>query len=173
MEIPVLPDFKKSEKTIKKRNGIMKTIVIKSRIFALAAVLAGIMTFTSCEEHRINESRLPEAAQAFIAQYFVGETVVYAEKERDDRRVTYNVLLSDGTDLDFNENGEWTSVDCNLSPVPDGIVPQGIIAYLALSGQGDTRVFKIEKVMGGYEITVVSGRELLFDADGNFVREER
>lgn len=151
----------------------MKAIGLKSRIVALVAALAGIMTFTSCEEHRINESKLPGAAQAFIAQYFVGETVEYAEKERDDRRVTYYVRLSDGTELDFNENGEWTSVDCNLSPVPEGIVPQAIITYLAGPGQGDTRVFKIEKVMGGYEITVASGRELLFDADGNFVREER
>lgn len=151
----------------------MKTIVLKNRFAALAAVLAGIMALTSCEEHRINESRLPDAAQEFISQYFSGESVVYAEKDRDDRVVSYNVRLSDGTEIEFDEDGVWTSVDCQLSQVPDGIVPSQILSHLQTYVPGGAKVFSIEKKWGGYEIGIQDGRDLIYDADGQFVREDR
>lgn len=151
----------------------MKTIVLKNGFAALAAALAGIMALTSCEEHRINESRLPDAAQEFISQYFSGESVVYAEKDRDDRVVSYNVRLSDGTEIEFDEDGVWTSVDCQLSQVPDGIVPAQILSHLQTYVPGGTKVFSIEKKWGGYEIGIQDGRDLIYDADGQFVREDR
>ena len=106
----------------------MKTIVLKNRFAALAAALAGIMALTSCEEHRINESRLPDAAQEFISQ---------------------------------------------LSQVPDGIVPAQILSHLQTYVPGGTKVFSIEKKWGGYEIGIQDGRDLIYDADGQFVREDR
>lgn len=151
----------------------MKTIVLKNRFAALAAVLAGIMALTSCEEHRINESRLPDSAQEFISQYFSGESVVYAEKDRDDRTVSYSVHLSDGTEIDFDEDGVWTSVDCNFSPIPSGIVPEPIYTHLGTYVPGGAEIFKVEKMWGGYEITIKDGRELIYDAEGVFVREDR
>lgn len=158
--------------------GIKKTkvmiAVLKKKITAALAVMAGIFALAGCdEERRINSDRLPEEARAFISQYFPGKDIIYAEKDRDDRTVSYTVRLSDGAEIDFDEDGGWTSVDCNLSPIPEGIVPQAIYDHLETYVPGGTDIFKAERMWGGYEITIRDGRDLIYDADGAFVREDR
>ena len=41
-------------------------------------------------------------------------------------RPKYEAWLSDGAELEFDEQGEWTSVDCKFSALPDGILPESI-----------------------------------------------
>ena len=148
--------------------------VLKKKITAALAVMAGIFALAGCdEERRIDSDRLPEEARAFISQYFPGKDIIYAEKDRDDRTVSYTVRLSDGAEIDFDEDGGWTSVDCNLSPIPEGIVPQAIYDHLESYVPGGTDIFKAERMWGGYEITIRDGRDLIYDADGAFVREDR
>ena len=151
----------------------MKTVLRK--VLFMMAVAAGMLAvLTGCDdEKKIKTKDLPGAAREFITQYFPGLNVLHAEKDRDDRAVTYNVRLSDGTEIEFDESGEWISVDCNLSPVPDGIVPDAVHTHLASYVPGGTRIFKIEKVWGGYEIEIQDVRDLIYDAEGNFVREDR
>ena len=64
-------------------------------------------------------------------------------------------------------------MDCQLSQVPDGIVPAQILSHLQTYVPGGTKVFSIEKKWGGYEIGIQDGRDLIYDADGQFVREDR
>lgn len=151
----------------------MITVLRKS--FLTVAAMAGMLAvFAGCDDEKeIKAKDLPGAAREFIAQYFPEESVLYAEKDRDDKTVTYNVRLSDGTEIEFDESGVWTSVDCNLSPVPDGIVPDAILTHLESYVPGGTQIFKIEKMWGGYEIEIRDGRDLIYDAEGNFVREDR
>lgn len=79
----------------------------------IALMMAGMQ---SCENNtnfgNISPNKLPNAAKSFIEQYFADQTIVAAEKEMDDGQIVYEVTLSDGTELDFDENGEWTDVDC-------------------------------------------------------------
>ena len=148
--------------------------VLKRKVLGLMAVLSGLMVLAGCDEDReIKSDRLPDAAKSFISQYFPAESILYAEKDRDDRTVSYSVRLSDGTEIDFDEDGVWTSVDCNFSPVPSGIVPEPIYTHLGAYVPGGTEIFKVEKMWGGYEITIKDGRELIYDAEGVFVREDR
>lgn len=148
----------------------MKTL-LKKTVFALTALVAVSLTVTGCEdEHKIKAEKLPEAARTFISQYFSGLDIVTAYKDRDDGVISYDVRLSDGTEIDFDEAGTWTSVDCNLSPVPDGIVPEPILTHLGTYVEGGTQVFKIERILGGYEVKIADGRELIYGSDGTFVR---
>ena len=151
----------------------MITVLRKS--FLTVAAMAGMLAvFAGCDDEKeIKAKDLPGAAREFIAQYFPEESVLYAEKDRDDKTVTYNVRLSDGTEVEFDESGEWISVDCNLSPVPAGIVPAAIYTHLESYVPEGTQIFKIEKMWGGYEIEIRDGRDLIYDAEGNFVREDR
>lgn len=148
----------------------MKTL-LKKTVFALTALVAVSLTLTGCEdEHKIKAEKLPEATRTFISQYFSGLDIVTAYKDRDDGVISYDVRLSDGTEIDFDEAGTWTSVDCNLSPVPDGIVPEPILTHLGTYVEGGTQVFKIERILGGYEVKIADGRELIYGSDGTFVR---
>ena len=78
--------------------------VLKRKVLGLMAVLSGLMVLAGCDEDReIKSDRLPDAAKSFISQYFPAESILYAEKDRDDRTVSYSVRLSDGTEIDFDE----------------------------------------------------------------------
>ena len=103
---------------------------MKKFIAFIGAMVAGLLVFQSCEEHKISPDKLPEAAKTFISQFFPGTTVTFAEKEKDDGVVKYNVRLSDGTEIDFDKSGAWTSVDCEFSVLPDGILPAPISEYI-------------------------------------------
>ena len=147
--------------------------VLKKKIMLFVAFLAGAAALTGCDDERkIRESQLPDVARDFISRYFQDEKILYAEKDRDDRVITYNVRLSDGSEIEFDESGIWLSVDCKFSPVPDGIVPAAILSHLETYVPGGTEIFKIEKEWGGYEVEISNGRDLVYDGDGNFVREQ-
>lgn len=67
--------------------------------------------------------------------------------------------------------GEWTSVDCKFSVMPDGIIPANIAADIA-KRYPNQKPYKIEKELGGYEIDI-SGYELYYNKAGVFIRFEQ
>lgn len=48
-----------------------------------------------------------------------------------------------------------------------------IAADIAARYPGAPAPYKVERAMGGYEISIGSGVELIYSAAGTFVREER
>lgn len=146
---------------------------MKKYIMILAAAIAGIAVLSGCEEVKIKESKLPDAAQTFIRQYFPDKEVVFAEKERDNGTTQYNVRLGDGTEIDFDADGNWTGVDCEYSLLPDGILPAAIGEYIA-ANYPDAKAYKVEKEYGNYEVGITTGGlALVFNADGQFIRESK
>lgn len=92
--------------------------------------------------------------------------------KRDDGRKEYRAELSNGTEIVFDAQGLWLEVDCKFSLLPDGIVPTEIVEDLA-GRYPDAGIYKIERAMGGYEISISNGLELIYSADGTFIRVER
>lgn len=144
----------------------------------ITAIAASLAVLQSCEERTIKFEKLPAQAQAFIQQYFPTSDVILAEMEKDDGKKEYKVKLGNGTELDFNADGEWTSVDCEFSILPDGILLPAMSEYISTNFP-EGKVYKIEKELGGYEvgITMTAGAagatpdiELVFDTAGNFIR---
>lgn len=136
------------------------------------AVLMGVMTLTSCNDEKdIDFSGLPATAQAFIKQYFPGTEVTRAVRDKDHGTKDYEVTLSDGTELDFDESGTWTKVDCHFSNLPAGILLPTIATHIETT-YPDAVAYKVEKELGGYEVSINSGKELIYTGDGTFVREE-
>ncbi len=92
------------------------------------------------------------------------------EKEKDNGFWEYEVLLSDGSKVEFNEKGEWTSVECKYSEIPVGIIPT-VIAEDIAKKYPDLKPYKIEKEVGGYEIDI-PGYNLYYSYNGIFIRAE-
>ena len=92
------------------------------------------------------------------------------EKEKDNGFWEYEVLLSDGSKVEFNEKGEWTSVECKYSEMPVGIIPT-VIAEDIAKKYPDLKPYKIEKEVGGYEIDI-PGYDLYYSYAGMFIRAE-
>lgn len=90
----------------------MKQVLIKTWL-----LLFVILTVVSCDkdEKEIGYDALPQKAQQFIAQYFPMAECSRIVRDKDDGTTEYEAWLSDGTELDFDKQGDWTSVDCKFS----------------------------------------------------------
>ena len=142
-----------------------------TNLAVLATMFAGLLALSGCEEMRIPYGKLPSKAKAFIETFFPNESCIYAERERDDGRKEYKAELSNGTEIEFYESGDWKKVDCKYSLLPEGIVPQAIVDDLAVRYPG-AGIYKAERERGGYEISIGNGLELIYSADGTFIRED-
>ena len=83
------------------------------------------------KEVKINENRLPETARTFIRQNFPHTTILSAEKEKEDGVKQYNVRLVDGTEIEFDAKGNWKSIECEFSVLPEAALLPTISEYIA------------------------------------------
>ena len=123
----------------------------------MLAMCALVFTFAACDDEKsISFGRLPDNAQAFIETYFPGVGVTSVIREKDDGRTTYDVLLDDGTDIEFDSKGEWTSLDSFFSPLPTGFLPSAIPAKVEELHPG-ADIHGVDKEVGGYQVEVLDG----------------
>ena len=140
----------------------MKTYTkILAAIFLAAALI-------SCSDKLVPADQLPAAAHSFIQQYFPGIPISYVKKDAG-LKTGFEVVLTDGIEIDFDGKGEWDSVDCRRSAVPEALVPAAIGGYVQTNFTGQM-IVKIDKELYGYEIELGSGLDLKFDSSGKLIR---
>ncbi|MBO5298379.1 MAG: PepSY-like domain-containing protein [Candidatus Homeothermus sp.] len=117
----------------------------------------------------IGKNELPAAVTSFVSTYFPSQEINVSQKDNDG----YEVMLSDGTMIDFNLSGEWVDVDAPVGKtIPSGFYPAAIDSYIAANVNG-TGINEISKEPVGYDVELVSGVELIFDTDGGFIGYDR
>jgi hypothetical protein len=136
------------------------------KIFALLvlALSIGSAHAFSGNDKVINKNQLPAQAQSFINEYFAGAKISYAKLETDFLVNSYEVMLADGTKLEFASNGNWEDVDCRYGEVPSAIIPQPIKEYVKSNYSGE-KILKIERERNRYELKLSNRLELVFDQD--------
>lgn len=113
--------------------------------------------------------QLPQAAKDFVSTYYNGVAISRVEKDIDVNGVEYEVYFANGGDVTFNAQGEWIDVDAPAGQtVPDAIVPVAITEYVMANYPG-AGINEISKTATGYDVDLVNGVDLIFDANGNFV----
>jgi uncharacterized protein YxeA len=138
------------------------------KILAIVATL--VLTMTACADRRqlVQYSELPAQAQSFIQKYFNKTDVSYIERDLDGMVYEYNVYLQNGTEIEFNHQGAFQSIDCQRSAVPEGIVPELIASFVALHHPNQMIVeYKVE--YRRLKVGLSNDWELEFDLDGNFL----
>ncbi len=137
----------------------------------LILILTTILTITgiiSCKDSIITADRLPDAARSFINEYFAENTISYIKKDRGLANISYEVVLQDGTEIEFDKSGNWDSIDCKRNAVPAGLVPDAISEYVQVNFPGQL-IAKIDREAFGYEIELSSDLELKFDKNGKML----
>lgn len=137
----------------------------------LILILTTILTITgiiSCKDSIITADRLPDAARSFINEYFAENTISYIKKDRGLANISYEVVLQDGTEIEFDKSGNWDSIDCKRNAVPAGLVPDAISEYVQVNFSGQLIVI-IDREAFGYEIELSSDLELKFDKNGKML----
>ena len=73
------------------------------------------------------------------------------------------VVYTDRTQVDFENNGEWSSVERRYEAVPAAIVPEQIRNYLAGSSYPNAYITKIDRDKYAWEVELSNGLEIKFD----------
>ena len=135
---------------------------MKKLFLTLSVFFAAIGVACADVDRPIEVDKLPDAAQKFLKQYFAGESVSLAKVDVEMVSKEYEVMLADGTRVDFNNSGEWIDVDCKFKVVPEGIVPRQIVDYVAKT-YPDVKILRIERDRHTYEVSLSNRLELTFD----------
>ena len=139
----------------------MKKVIVS----ALCAVFSmGMYAQTST-------SNLPGSAQNFINQHFSSISVDKVDENsnwqiwEDDK---YEVKLSNGVELDFDESGNIVEIDSqNNEAIPMAALPSNIRTYIQ-SNHANAQVIGWEKQDKEQEVELADGTEIEFDVEGNF-----
>ena len=143
------------------RKKLFPRLTLAVAVCTLFSVCA-ILTVSADSNTPITIQQLPATAQTFLKTHFKNKKVLLVTKERDFTKVTYDVTCSDGTKMEFNNNGQWNEVDCRRSAVPAAIVPQTIATFVT-AHYPDTHICKIESDHKEYEVKLANKLELKFD----------
>ena len=142
---------------------------MKKILFALVAIFTlGVSNVSADNDKLVSKSELPAKTQQFLDQYFANVKITYAKLERDLFDRSYEVVLADGTKLEFTPQGDWKDVDCRYEEVPAAIVPQPIKEYVS-SNYPNEKILKIERDRGYYELKLSNRYELTFNKDYKIV----
>ena len=100
-----------------------------------------------------------------------GKKVTLVKKDVEANFVNFDVVLNDGTKLEFDNNGQWTEVDCKPSTVPAAVVPAAIAKYVKAQ-YPNVRIVQIERDSRGYEIDLSNGLDISFDKQFNVIKTD-
>ncbi|MED9888214.1 MAG: PepSY-like domain-containing protein, partial [Segatella copri] len=74
----------------------------------------------------------------------------------------YDVVLQNGTKLEFDKKGNLTEIDCKQGKVPVKLIPQAIRNYL-MENYPAQAVKKLEMNKNEYEVELANGLDLTFN----------
>jgi hypothetical protein len=116
----------------------------------------------------ISVNELPQKAQKFLKEHFGGREVSFAKVDPEMLTKEYEVVLTDGTKMEFLADGEWKSVDCRYGSVPAAIIPKQIKHYLE-KNYPQAVVLGIDYERKQYEVRLNNHLELTFDKNFRLV----
>ena len=143
---------------------------MKKVLVLLLMVMAGSVIAVSAKDKVTRDSNvLPVQAKEIIKKNFKANVHHIEIEEKFMRGKEYEVVLNDGTQIDFDDKGNWTSVDCGNNSVPDYFILKTIKNYVSKNYSGK-KIVEVEKKSDKYEIQLSNDIELEFDRAGNFLR---
>ena len=136
--------------------------ILRILMIAICCMVSCNMVANAGNDKPISVNALPAKAQTLLSQHFNGQKVMLATIETGVINKTYDVVLQNGTKLEFDKKGNLTEIDCKQATVPDQLIPQAIKNYLMANYAGQA-VKKIEMNKNEYEVELANGLDLTFN----------
>ena len=152
---------------MKKVKALSDEVVRIVAVLLMAVVAVGMYAFPF-DKYSLDRDDLPEPAREFLTTYFPKAKVSMIKVDKHLLKKTdYDVKLVNGTKIEFNNKGNWTSVDCKKREVPEGIIIKPIRNYVAKKYSG-RKIVSIVKKATAFEVGLDDGVRLMFDRLGIF-----
>ena len=136
--------------------------IIRVLMIAICCMMSCNMAANAGNGKPISVDALPAKAQTLLNNHFNGQKVMLATIESGVVSRSYDVVLKNGTKLEFDKRGNLTEIDCKQGIVPDQLIPQAINHYLKENYEGQS-VRKIEINRKEYEVELMNGLDLTFN----------
>lgn len=144
----------------------MKTIFKTLAVVALLTTSMG----ANAQDKLIDLGQLPKQAQNFIKTYSSKLSVAYVKLEDElFSKKSYEVKMNDGSEFEFDKNGEWKEIDMKRKRIPLSLIPQAIKEYVEKSFPKNN-IVKLSRSSSKYEIELSNGLDLVFNSKGKFLR---
>ena len=134
----------------------------KSMAIVICCAMAVFMPANADNNKPIEVTELPAKAQTVLSQHFNDQKVAFATIESGIISKNYDVVLQNGTKIEFDKKGNVTEIDCKQGAVPEKLIPQAIHTYLQENHSGQT-VRKIEFNKNEYELELSNGIDITFN----------
>ena len=131
-------------------------------MIAICCMVSCNMAANAGNDKPISVNALPAKAQTLLNNHFNGQKVMLATIESGVVSRSYDVVLQNGTKLEFDKKGNLTEIDCKQGIVPVELIPQAITNYLKDNYAGQS-VKKIEINKNEYEVELTNGLDLTFN----------
>ncbi|NGM66955.1 PepSY-like domain-containing protein [Sphingobacterium sp. SGR-19] len=144
----------------------MKTLL---KITGIALLLFAV-TSASAQDKVISFAKLPAKAQTFVKKHFSEKNVVTVKMDTEYLiKKEYEVILKNGSKIEFDNDGEWEKVEMKETAVPAQLVPATISQYIHKSFP-NTFVKEVKRGKNGYQVEISNGLDLEFSKQGEFIR---
>ena len=104
--------------------------ILRILMIAICCMVSCNMVANAGNDKPISVNALPAKAQTLLSQHFNGQKVMLATIESGVVSRSYDVVLQNGTKLEFDKKGNLTEIDCKQATVPAKLIPQAIRNYL-------------------------------------------
>lgn len=129
----------------------------------LAALLAAAPL---CADYIVSPNDLPQNLKDFLAQNFSAQIGLI---QRD--KNTYDIYLSDGTEIESYLDGTWKEIEAQLTPLSFSILPQNIATILQAEYPNASLV-EVKRKMTYYKIKLSNNMEISIDLNGMILKRE-
>lgn len=151
---------------------------MKSLLFKMVLILGVIFSMTSCDkdEERIPNENLPSVSRTFVNEFFGSAKINSVIKDKEGaNRFVYEVKLDNGVDIKFDEAGNWLELearnDREALPNTSFILP-AIVNYVNAT-YPSVGINGIDREPNVFDVELNNDLDLVFDKEGNFIREDR
>lgn len=136
--------------------------IFRILMIAICCMVSCNMEANAGNDKPISVNALPAKAQTLLNNHFNSQKVMLATIESGVVSRSYDVVLQNGTKLEFDKKGNLTEINCKQGIVPALLIPQAIKNYLKDNYAGQS-VKKIEMNKNEYEVELTNGLDLTFN----------
>ncbi|HEY8658774.1 MAG TPA: PepSY-like domain-containing protein [Hanamia sp.] len=144
------------------------------KIIGLAAILFALSTaiFAQEKSEMNNKVNVPSAVRTALAKKYPAATKVAWEKEKGNYEANWGGKSGEDNSVQFTPSGNFIEI---VKAIPVNQLPPNVATYVKqhYNGAKVTEAGKVTDAKGNlsYEAEV-KGKDVIFDANGNFVKSE-
>ncbi|MFH6997459.1 PepSY-like domain-containing protein [Flavobacterium sp. FlaQc-57] len=141
------------------------------KIFVFVLLFLGFV-ITANAQKKIEVTELPKPAQDFLNKYFSNSIVDIAKKDAEHGEKGYEVILKNGTEIEFWKDGSYREVDGGKRPIPTAFIPETIKTYVAKHYPNE-KITHIDYGHKDLDVDLTNNIDLEFTKEGKILKDKK